>query len=703
MARRAITAEDLYRFIWVEDPQIAPDGQRIAFVRKDIDRETNEYRTAIWMTSVAEGLGAAYQFTGDGSSPRWSPDGRYLAFVSDRAGRLPEPREGEDAGKRDKRLGKGKGQIWVMPANGGEARQLTFQQWGASDPTWSPDGSQILYVAKTGDAPEIPEHNGKKEPRSHRITRLWYRLNGPGFIYERRSHLFVVAAEGGEARQLTDGDWDDGAPAWSPDGKRIIFDSDRREDRWYLPESQLWQINADGTGLRQLTKEGFNYYHGSWSPDGQQIACLGEPSWHGGGHTDVFVFRPGEEPRCLTTEHFVTFADSLGSDMRNDHADPTPVWSPDGQTLYVIGNARGAGNLYALSVAEGNLSTVTVGEHQITGFSFDDSRNAIALAASDVTNPGDLYIHWRDSSDTQRLTDVNATLLDELELSIPEEITFEGANGWNVEGWILKPRDFDPSRRYPLVLEIHGGPNTAYGYTFHHEFQTLAGKGYVVLYTNPRGSTSYGRDFSKAVQGIWGKEDYEDIMRGVDAVIARGYIDTDRLGVTGGSYGGFMTNWIIGHTDRFSAAVTLRSVTNLTSMFGTSDIGPWLSKDNWETTPWDDPQTHIFHSPITYVKNMTTPLLIIHSEEDWRCPIEQGEQLFMALTYLRREVEFLRFEGQNHDLSRSGHPRLRIEHMNAVVDWFTSHIPPGPAPEQPDAKASTAEREMAGAPRRDEE
>lgn len=676
MNRRSITPADLYQFQWVADPQLSPDGRHVAFVIKTIDHETNAYRSSIWMTAVHSTVDDAYQFTSDGTSPRWSPDGNSLAFVSARDGIVPEPKDGESPGDRDKRIGKGKPQIWLIPFAGGEALQQTRMPWGVASVCWSPDGRRLLFTAQTGDIPEMPEHDGKTEPRAHRITEFMYRYNGHGYINELRTHVFLLPVAGGDPLQLTDGDWDDGNAQWSPDGQRIVFTSDRRADRWRMPQSQIWVMDADGGNQYAVTAEtsAHEYYNPSWSPDGTRIACLGGPIFHNGGHSDVFVFRPGEEPRCLTEHHFVTFSDSIGSDMRNDHADDTPIWGIDNDTVYVLGNARGAGNVYALKVSDQTLTLVTEGNHQILGYSFDTTFEYVALAIADSYQPGDIFAIHRAINETIRLTDVNGTLLSEVYTAEPEHIEFKGSHGWDIEGWLLKPQDFDPTKRYPLLLEIHGGPNTCYGYSYVHEFQSLVGQGYCVLYTNPRGSTSYGREFSKAVHGRWGLEDYEDLMAGVEHVVARGYIDDARLGVLGGSYGGYMTNWIIGHTNRFQAAITQRCVSNLISKFGTSDIGPWMALDNWDGAPWETMERYIFHSPITYVHNMHTPLLIIHSEEDWRCPIEQAEQMFTSLTWLRQKVEFLKFEGANHDLTRNGHPRLRVENQEAIIDWFKRYL-----------------------------
>jgi dipeptidyl aminopeptidase/acylaminoacyl peptidase len=379
--------------------------------------------------------------------------------------------------------------------------------------------------------------------------------------------------------------------------------------------------------------------------------------------------------RSLSDDFIGNCQDSIGDDMREGHGRPAPMWSPDGSTLYFMAEVRGSSHVFSMPATGGAPIQITLGEQHLLDFTMDPTRQRLGLAIAAYDHPGDIFTLTIAEPAPRRLTEVNADFLSEIYIAKPERLEFKGAAGWSVEGWILKPQGFDPSKKYPMILEIHGGPNTAYGYTFHQEFQMHCGKGYVVLYTNPRGSTGYGREFSVAVRGRWGEEDYEDVMSGVEALLQQGYIDETRLGVTGGSYGGFMTNWIVGHTDRFKAAVTQRSVVNLASFFGSADIGWDFADDHFETTPWDDPQRYAFHSPLTYVGNIKTPLLILHSEQDLRCPIEQAEQLWTALKYLKREVEFVRFEGQSHGLSRFGHPKLRVERLNLIAEWFERYMP----------------------------
>ena len=356
---------------------------------------------------------------------------------------------------------------------------------------------------------------------------------------------------------------------------------------------------------------------------------------------------------------------------------PAPIWSTDGQTLYILAAQRGSTRVYAVDRkgAGKQPPTLTPGNMHVLDFSIDQCRSKAAILIENPTHLAEIFVHSSSASgELRQLTKFNDALFDELELSTPEYMSYTAVDGWPIDGWILKPRDFDASKKYALIVEIHGGPNTQYGYGFMHEMQVLAAAGYVVLYTNPRGSLGYGRDFALAVRGEWAVKDSLDIMAGVDAIIQKRYIDEQRLGVIGGSYGGFMTSWLIGHTDRFRAAVADRSVIDRFSFFGSSDIGWDFTDDDMEVAPWDDPERYMRMSPINYVKNMHTPVLIIHSESDLRCNIEQSEQLFAALKYLGRETLFVRFEGQSHGLSRGGHPRLRLERLRHIWAWFEKYL-----------------------------
>ena len=676
--QRSMTIEDLYQFTFLSHPRISPDGQRVAFAVTTIDENKHEYHTSIWMVP-SEG-GEARRFTtgsGKATHPRWSPDGRWLAFVSER--------EGEPAGKDEqeqKQHGKGKSQIWLIPTDGGEALQLTFMQHGASNPVWSPDSTRLVFSAAVGPADEETE-DGKRLPKARLIDRLWYRLDGVGFIYERREHLFLVDVSGGEPQQLTDGDWDESDAAWSPDGTKIAFVSSRAGDRWRLPAPDLYTLTiTDGKAgdLQCLTDGTLACCSPSWSPDGNTLAFLGTLKVRSGGHADIYTIASTavkSQGKCLTWDFEGSFQDWTNSDMGDEHLVPAPAWSSDGKTLYALASHRGATRLFALSIngADSPPPTLTPGEVHVRDFSVDRSANTLALLLAGATRAPEIFVgRVASPGELRRLTGLNDALFSGVYLATPEYMPYTGADGWPMDGWILKPQGFDPKQKYPLIVEIHGGPSTQYGYGFFHEMQMLVGAGYVLLYANPRGSIGYGRDFSLAVRGAWGEKDSLDILAGVDALLQKGYIDEGRVGVTGGSYGGFLTNWLVGHTDRFQAAVTGRSVVNLASYFGTADFGWTLADDELDTTPWDDLDRYMRLSPMTYVKNIQTPLLILHSEQDLRCSIEQAEQLFVALKYLGRAVLFVRFEGQSHGLSRGGHPKLRVKRLHLILEWFEKYL-----------------------------
>ena len=675
---RTITIEDLYQFKILSRPRMSQDGQRVAFVATTIDERKHAYRSAIWVIPATGGEAKCFtSATANAHTPAWSPDGRWLAFVSDREG---EPL-GKDA-SREQKNSKGKPQIWLMPGDGGEAHQLTWMPHGVSQPHWSPDSQYILFSATVAPLDEETE-DGKALPKVRVIDRLFYKLDGVGFIHDRRQHIFLVKAAGGEPQQLTSGDWDDRDPAWSPDGSHIAFASSRGEDRWSLPCFDLYTLgieNGSAGELARITDGTLSCSSPSWSPDGNAIAFYGALRLHSVSHNELYTIAAGArlgEARGLSHEFEGSCGDWTNSDTTDEQLMPEPAWSRDGKTLYILASQRGATRVYAVP-SEGagkQPPTITPGNVDVLDCSMDASHSTMLLLIEDATHVAEIYACSLDAPDSlRRLTSFNDALFNELKLSSPEHISYAGYEGWPMDGWILKPPDFDATKKYPLIVQIHGGPNTQYGYGFLHEMQMLAANGYVVLYTNPRGSIGYGHDFALAVRGAWAEKDSLDILAGVDAVIAKGYIDEQRLAVMGGSYGGFMTNWLIGHSDRFQAAITDRSVTDRSSFFGSSDIGWKFAVDDLESTPYEDPARHQRMSPISYVKNISTPLLIIHSESDLRCNIEQAEQLFAALKYMGREVLFVRFEGQSHGLSRGGHPHSRLERLRHIRGWLEQHL-----------------------------
>jgi dipeptidyl aminopeptidase/acylaminoacyl peptidase len=671
MARR-LEPEDLYAIKLVEDAQISPDGTRVAYVVMEIDRPTYEYRRSIWV--IPAGGGESRRFTSghNDSAPRWSPDGQWLAFVRCPAGEVKPKNESE----RDR--GVAKGQLFVIPADGGEARQLTFARDGVGQPAWSPDSTTLVFPAEVGpdddpEAAEAPLHD-KKVPAVRTVDRLWHRLDGKGWIYERRSHLFQIALDGGPPTQLTDGDWDDEAPVFSPDGRSLAFLSDRTAQRWVWPGSDVWVLDLGSSQLRRLTDESLICTSVSWSPDGRTLAFTAQPRRKSNYYTDLCVVPATGGPlRKLTQDYAPTFVDEAIDDQRAGHHVPPPAWAADGSSIMTLASGSGSTRIVRVPVSGGTPQPLTADRRRAYAFTADQSGSRLAFAATTPEIPGDLFVTSAPGQET-RLTSLNDQLLRTVELAAPEAFRFSGADGWEIQGWILRPTH-PASSPPPAILEIHGGPMAMYAWSFFFEFQVLAGRGFAVVYSNPRGSTGYGAAFSNAVNNDWGGKDYQDIIAGLDFAVQQGWVDPTRLGVAGGSYGGYMTTWAVGHTDRFKAAVTMRCVSNMASMFGTSDIGWELTVEEMaDAVPWRDLDRIMERSPITYVEKITTPLLILHSDNDLRCPIGEAEQLFSALKFLGREVVMKRFEGQTHDLSRNGHPRSRVIRLHAIVDWFTSHI-----------------------------
>ncbi|HET8569161.1 MAG TPA: S9 family peptidase [Candidatus Limnocylindria bacterium] len=664
-----LVAEDLVSLRFVGDAQISPDGRRIAFVVRTVDWDENAYRAAIWVVPF-DGSEPPAQFTsgtGQDSSPRWSPDGRSLAFLSDRPGAAPKR-----AAKGDPRSGPPKKppkQLHVMPARGGEARQLTTFADDASDIAWSPRSDALAVVVR--DARE----GADDEPAIRVYDRVRYKSDEGGLFDLRRKHLWVVCLDGTPARRLTDGDWDDAQPSFSPDGTEIAFVSNRTGERDRNTVADIWVVPWPGGEPRRITDGNGTYGNPSWSRDGSRVAAYGTPEAADSAGTNVHAwsFSPaGGDARLLTKDWDRTVGSVVMSDVRA-HVQTTPAtFTSDGSRVLFVASDRGTAGLYSADASGGGVRAETRGEHQLVAVTLDSDARRYAAVRGTATDPGEVVAGEVGGAE-RRLTSFNDDLLASRWIGAPERVEFGGADGWRIEGWVIKPRGFDPAKKWPLVLEVHGGPHAAYGHGFFSEFQVLAGRGYAVLYTNPRGSHAYGEEFVKACIGDWGGKDYEDLMAGVDHALGWGWVDPARLYVTGGSYGGFMTNWIVGHTERFKAAATQRSISNNISAFGTSDIGWHFWEREHGATPWREPEKLVLRSPLTYVEKVRTPLLILHAERDLRCPIEQAEQMFVALRVLGREAVFVRYPEDNHDLTRGGKPKNRVDHCRRIADWFDAH------------------------------
>lgn len=659
--RRPITTGDLFRFLLVSDPQISPDGERIVYAVQRTGLEKNKYFSNLWWVG-ADGTGNGAFTRGDQNdrSPRWSPDGRSIVFVSDR---------GETT------------QLWRISTEGGEAEPLTTLEEGSiGEFHWSPAGDRIAFTYRP--KPEWERKQAREErEKNHRSTpplpvrRLHYRAEGEGTIGQERRHVHVLDVGSREVVQITRGETDQTSLAWSPDGERIAFVSNRSEDPDRTPQyMDLFVIPSGGGAETRIEAPSGPKGMLAWSPDGTRLAYY--------GHTDVSdVWSPtdthlwvlpaaGGEGRDLCAGLDRPAGDCTLADIRAFGGGWTgPVWSPDSTQVYFLLSDRGCCHLYRAPAEGGapqNLTPAFAGE--VSSLSLDRSGKRLAVVAGDPLNPGDVGITETGGTraNVRLVTALNRDLLAELELSSPEEVSAASGEG-EVHGWLMRPSG---DRAAPLILYIHGGPHTQYGWSFMHEFQLLAARGFAILYTNPRGSRGYGQAHVAAIRGDWGGPDYRDLMAAVDAATDLPGIDPERLGVTGGSYGGYMTNWIVGHTDRFRCGVTQRSVVNLQSMAGTCDFN-FSQSDYFGGNAWDEPERLLAQSPLTYAAAVRTPLLILHSEGDLRCPIEQAEQWFAALMNLGREVEFVRYPREaNHGLSRSGPPDLRRDRLERIAGWM---------------------------------
>lgn len=726
MPRKApIRPEDVYEIVSPSTVRLSPRGDQLIAAVTQVDREKLKNLTHLWLcrpdgtpaaapggrpdpprapsprgggprpAAEEAGPAAVRQFTFGKSSeqnPRWSPDGRTIAFTSNRTG---------------------KSELWLIPADGGEARQLTKLGGNVGDFGWSPDGRRIVFQFTPQD-PEAKEREEKKKrgepgtdaPRVREVRRIFYKLDGAGYLPSGRVHLWTVDVAGGRTRQLTSDDrYDEHEPKFSPDGRWIYFVSNRSADPDLMfRRFDIWRMPRSGGPVTKIRSFDGPAESISPSPDGEWIAFLGSPDADAPSHLRHqklwLIPSRGGRPVCLTEALDRHVGNATISDTSGLAGDPPAIWSPDSQWLYFTVTNAGNSEIWRVGRRERRPEPVVNEPGMVIDFAVDFARGRILVSWNDLQNPGEIrsFPLPAERSSGRRaargaarrgepargpepsaapgrfgpvtLSSFNTGWLSRREVAHPQEFWFTGKGNHRLQGWILNPPRL-PARRLPGILYIHGGPATQYGRAFFHEFQVLAANGYAVFYSNPRGGSGYSERHMNAILSRWGTIDYEDLMAFTDAALRRArHVDPRRLAVAGGSYGGFMTNWIIGHTSRFACAVTSRSISNFMSFLGSSDFGYAWPREFGNVGPWENPRHYLRMSPLAYLANIRTPTLIEHQEEDHRCPIEQAEQLWAALKAKGVPAEFLRYPGEPHGMSRSGRPDRRIDRLERILAWI---------------------------------
>ena len=659
MTKRPITAEDLYKMTWISDPTVNPINDRVAYVVRTVKPDKSGYQSSIYATDLQGCVNTAYTYGEQDSAPCWSPDGSKLAFI---------------------RKHQEKSQVWLMNAGGGEAYPATAATEGVLSFSWSPDGKQLLYTSKVSAEAELEtaaQEQTEQKPVKAGIVydRIRFRGDGAGLLDNKRTHLYVYEIASQESKLLTQGEYDVTSYAWSHDGTQVAYTSNRPEDESVNADlvytNDIFLMDIDHGQARRLTKSEYSIDELVFSPNGDVLAFSARDLSYGNATTSKLytLNLTSGEVKCLMEEHDLLLDNAAVTDMKMAGTSK-PAFSQDGLSIYAQVTTFGNVHIGRFGL-DGSYEQVTTGDREVIQFTKTIHDREMIIVSASPLKPGELYLFNTETKTEIQLTHANEQLLEEMELSEPETFWFEASDGEQLQGWIMKPVGIEPGQKVPTIVEIHGGPHAMYANSFMHEFQILVSQGYAVMYCNPRGSHGYSQQFVNTCRGDYGGRDYQDIMDLVDYVTAHyDYVDEQQLGVTGGSYGGFMTNWIVGHTDRFKTAVTQRSISNWISFYGVSDIGYYFTEDQIGGQPWEDLEKLWKHSPLAYVKQIHTPLLILHGEEDYRCPIEQAEQLYVALKRLGKKTQLVRFPGSSHNLSRTGHPELRVERLNRIAGWM---------------------------------
>jgi dipeptidyl aminopeptidase/acylaminoacyl peptidase len=708
--KRNITEKDIFSFVWIGDTQLSPDGSRAVFVQTTVNAKRDGYDTALYLLDTTQPLAAPRRLTNgphDGQ-PRWSPDGTQIAFT----------RAVEKDGKPQP------AQIYLLSLSGGEPVQVSALEKGAGSPLWAPNGTCIGALSETAIVPEpkkdsAEKKDGAKTAEEHKsdvriITKAVYRMNGAGFLDTKdvsQLYLFYTAKVGAKPVtpwQVTAGRFGVSDFVWSPSSNDIYYTSEHTDEPYYdLPHNEIYVLDppADAASKGEkdpppmstlVAKLEFGASGLTISPDGKKLAFHGDaqpltkPRSH--QQPDMFVLDLDAKsaPKNLTANYDYEVGGGVGGDNTAPRGGGRsgPVWTADGKSIIDLVGKQGSALLVSIDASTGAVKELTAEKQAVVGFAAKpDGTKMLALISTPIA-VGDLFSVAPDGSKMQtQLTDVNKELFSKLNLTMPEDMQVaptanpKDIPGSKIESFVQLPPDFDKTKKYPLILNIHGGPHSAYGWVFDHEMQWMAAKGYVVVYPNPRGSTTYGQVFANVIQHNYPGDDFHDLMDCVDAAVKLGYVDSAKMGVTGGSGGGLLTDWVVTHTDRFKAAVAQRDITDWSNWWYTADFT--LFQPTWfEGAPFDKVEEFKKYSPITYVTNIKTPMMFILGDADYRTPpTGGGEDFFRALKYRHIDTVMVRFPGESHELSRSGQPWHRVERLENIMSWFDKYLMGIPEPQ----------------------
>lgn len=642
---RLLEKETFMEMEAVGNPEISPDGKQIIFTRTYVDKMKDQYRSNLWIVDI-EGTRTRELTSGarNDSSPVWSPDGKRIAFLSDRDGT---------------------NQLHVMWLDTREIAQLTHLEQAPSGIKWSPDGKWIAFTSFVPDVDPILNVKLPERPRGAEwakpavlVDRLSWAADGRGPTPRGFSHLFVIdAALGGTPKQITSGKYSHNGFDWSADGKTLYVSGVRKPDAEYLRnDSEIYAVDLATLEIKPLTDRKGPDGNPVVSPDGKSIAYVGYDDKMYTNHVASLYLMNSDGGGKRT----------LAADLASSPQNIT--WRSDGKVVQFTVEEKGVTDLFSLSIADGKISRLNYKEHIGALSIANDGR--VAMISSNPKRPGVLVAFPANRpAEAKTLVDVNADMLANLKLGDVEEMWYPSKDGLKVQGWLIKPANYEAGKKYPLVLWIHGGPWSMYSVAWNWAFQNFAAQGYAVLYTNPRGSTGYGQDFVNGIQYSYPGKDYDDLMAGVDAAIAKGFVDDKNLFVCGGSGGGVLTAWIVGHTDRFAGAVSMRPVINWHSFVGTTDGQSWYYQ--FQKRPWEDPMEFAVRSPLHYVANVKTPTMVMTGEADLRTPMTQSEEFYRALKLLKKETLLVRMPDEFHGWRRPSHQLLQQLYLQA---WFEKHM-----------------------------